>query len=383
MTHIILTPLYPPKRFGGIEKIVQRLAEGLTLVGDEVAIYTFDPRPDATTCEIHSERMRVHRIACATTSGSVAEILASQTQISEAVSYFSGRSGCPAVIHAHDWFVGPAALFLRQCLGLPLLTIFHSDKRTEYGNRIVGDRRKIHELQRSLAEGSDGILCYSRFMQNCISSSMNIPPEQIDTFTCGIDENVTRRSGPPTATLLYLGRLAAEKDVGTLVRAFGRVSQKRPDCRLRIIGDGAERPHLEQLVEALNLKDKVHFSPFTSDPQRVEDELLYADALILPSVFEPFGLVVLEAISRLVPVIVPTSGGPSEIVRGGVTGWCFTVGDDEELARKIIECLEDPARACAYASRALEDTSRRFRWESGVAKLRGMCRALLAKRMEA
>jgi glycosyltransferase involved in cell wall biosynthesis len=378
--HLILTPLYPPPRFGGIEKIVQRLAEGLAQTRDKVLVFSFQP---GTPPSVHQDQVAgvaVHRIACAPTLGSFASMVSSQDEMIQAVlSAHNGRRRT-AIIHAHDWFVGPAALALREHFGLPLLTIFHSDKRTEYGNRIDGDRQKIHELQKRLAHESDGILCYSNFMRGCIATSLEVLPERIGTFVCGMDENVPEPVDTSSATLLYLGRLAPEKDVGTLVRAFSRVKQRRPDCKLRIIGDGSQKTALQELIGKLGLHDAVSLLPFTSSQQRIDQELLGAKALILPSIFEPFGLVVLEAISRHVPVIVSASGGPAEIVCDGVTGWCFTPGNDQELTEKILECLENPALASTMASAALQDARGRFRWGVAVSMLRSTCVGLLSHR---
>jgi glycosyltransferase involved in cell wall biosynthesis len=375
--HLILTPLYPPSRFGGIEKIVQQLAEGLVQEKDSVIVFALEyDNVEQTRLTIVNE-IPVYRIPCISNKGVTGTILSSQKKIVHTVTSVYNRAN-PAIVHAHDWFVGPAAMTLSKNLGLPLVSIFHSDKLAEYGHRLDGNRLKIHEIQKQLAHNSNRILCYSGFMRNCISESMNIKFDYIKAFRCGVDKPLKSRTNPSFPSLLFLGRLAPEKDVRTLIQAFNIVIRHYPQISLRIVGDGSEKGKLQELVRNLGLLDKVSFLPFTSDPHRVDAELRGSSALILPSVFEPFGLVVLEAISRLVPVIVSNSGGPAEIIRDGITGWCFTPGDYRELSEKILACLEDQTRSSRMARMALKSALRRYSWKKGVSQLKKACDTLIA-----
>lgn len=381
LSHLILSPLYPPRRFGGIEKIVERIGTGLLATGDELAVITFDPRD---TDDLEPSKMGSVPVWRVTSSGHhvsglLSRLLASQECMVESALLAAKSFVNRPVIHAHDWFVAPAAIELRSKLACPLLTVFHSDKRTEYGEVLRGDRQRIHEQQRNLAHNSDAILCYSKYMQSCLSKSLSIAHERVGLFPCGLDEDVVPRSPriPDSAPiLLYLGRLAPEKSVESLVAAFRHVGERFPDCKLHIVGDGSEGANLRRQVEAYGLVDRVVFAPFTEDPHRVNQALLDADVLILPSIFEPFGMVVLEAISRGVPVIVPSVGGPAEVVRDGTTGWCFTPGNVQELVTKITECLVDPTRAATMAMSALAATRKRYTWSKAVSKIRAVCRML-------
>lgn len=381
LMHFVLTPLYPPRRFGGIEKIVQHIAEGLVYTGDKVVVFSLDPQRHGKIDRNIAAGVPVWRIGYPTTFDSFADVLSAQETICSLVATEYKNCETPAIVHAHDWFVGTAALDLRVRFGLPLLSIFHCDKRSEYVNRIGGHRQKIHELQKCLAHGSDQIFCYSKFMRRCIATSMDLPFDRIGLFRCGIDEKVPQRmkssNDNASPTLLYLGRLAPEKDVGTLLRAFRLIVDQCPECKLRIVGSGSEQAALERMVVEMGLDNHVTFTPFTDNQESVNDELLNASALILPSVFEPFGLVVLEAISRQVPVIAAATGGLVEIMRDGVTGCYFAPKNFRELAEKILECLRNPECAHAMATAALNEASRRFRWESAVSMIRKACARLI------
>jgi glycosyltransferase involved in cell wall biosynthesis len=155
----------------------------------------------------------------------------------------------------------------------------------------------------------------------------------------------------PTATprFVFVGRLSREKGVASLIRAFARAREAVPAAELRIVGDGDERPSLEQLSASLGQSASISFRgslPLAG----VERELAPAWASVVPSLWaEPLGLVAVEAIVRGVPVIASSSGGLAEVVERGRTGLLFPNRDETALAR----CLEDIATGRAFPERAL------------------------------
>lgn len=382
LTHLILTPLFPPSRFGGIEKIAQQLAEGLKNCGDDVIVFSFASETNLSLP--FANHIHVERVDFQSSFNDFNAFNKSQKRLIETVIATYKNINDNGVIHAHDWFVGPAALSLREILKLPLLTIFHSDKNSEYGQNIDAVRKQIHYLQKCLAYESDTIYCYSRFMKNSISISLDVPEKKINLFRCGHDEGVRQRIFQQTAAgkriILYLGRLAPEKDVKTLIAAFYKLTFQYPHYKLRIVGSGSEEKMLKHLVKQLSLNKYVTFLPFTSNQKIVERELLNADVLVLPSIFEPFGMVILEAISRLLPVVVPNCGGPAEVIKDGITGWCFTPGDSNQLADKIALCLNNMDFSLRMALIAFEDTKEYYRWQDAVLIIRETCLSLISRR---
>ncbi|HYN80418.1 MAG TPA: glycosyltransferase family 4 protein [Gemmatimonadaceae bacterium] len=144
-----------------------------------------------------------------------------------------------------------------------------------------------------------------------------------------------RRAPAATPLFVYCGRLAREKGVPLLIRAFARSLYAVPDAQLRIVGDGPERPALEDLVEALDIGDSVDFAGKVAR-DRVEAELANAWAVVAPSLWaEPFGLIALEAAVRGVPVIASATGGFAELVEDNVSGLLFPNGNE----RALTECI--------------------------------------------
>jgi glycosyltransferase involved in cell wall biosynthesis len=165
------------------------------------------------------------------------------------------------------------------------------------------------------------------------------------------------RRRPATDPLFVCsGRLSREKGVTTLVSALARVRSAGTPARLRLVGDGPERPALERLAGQLGVSDAVEFTGWLA-ADRVEPQLADAWALVAPSIWaEPLGLTALEAIVRGVPVIASRIGGFSETVDDGVTGMLFPNGDAAALA----ECLTAVATGRALVAGVPDATRERL-----------------------
>ena len=148
-----------------------------------------------------------------------------------------------------------------------------------------------------------------------------------------------RRAPAPDPLIVFFGRLSWEKGVALLLRAFARARVAAPAARLRLIGDGPERPELERLAADLDLGDRVSFAGWLA-PDEIERELAPAWASAAPSLWaEPLGLVAIEAIVRGVPVVASAHGGFADTVEPGVTGLLFPNGDEGALAGRLADVL--------------------------------------------
>jgi glycosyltransferase EpsD len=140
--------------------------------------------------------------------------------------------------------------------------------------------------------------------------------------------------------LVCPARLEAEKDHRTLVHACAMAHAEGVSFCLFCLGEGSLRSLLQAMVDELGLAGCVRFVGYQG---AVEDWIRAADAVVLASPAEPFGLVLLEAMSRGVPVVAADSGGPAEILHGGA-GVVFSPGDGRELAQKLVDLSRDPER---------------------------------------
>ena len=189
----------------------------------------------------------------------------------------------------------------------------------------------------------------------------DVSPVQLSRISNGVDveafrpgENKSRLREalhlPDKKTIIYTGRLSAEKGVDLLVRSFSKVAG-RCDCQLIIIGDGPEREYLLQLLDHACRGASVHLLTSTDD---VADYLNASDLFILPSRFEGLSNSLLEAMACALPVISTRVGGSTDIISQGVNGLLIDADNEEEVHRAIAQVFDDPGLAARLGKKARE-----------------------------
>jgi glycogen(starch) synthase len=163
--------------------------------------------------------------------------------------------------------------------------------------------------------------------------------------------------------LVYAGRLAAEKGVDDLVLALPTLRAYHPGLRIVIAGDGPARSGLLDEIRGHKLHRAVSLTGHL-DPAALAAVMGAADAVVVPSRYEPLGTVAVEAAAAGAPVAVAATGGLAEIVAPGETGTVFRPGDPRGLADAVSTLLAEPAAARAMADRARVAVAERFSWSS-------------------
>jgi glycosyltransferase involved in cell wall biosynthesis len=165
---------------------------------------------------------------------------------------------------------------------------------------------------------------------------------------------------PGEPVLLFVGRFTKVKRIPLLIEAF---AQARPDAALVIVGGFPgefEGEHPERAIERLGA-DRVHLAGWHG-----HDELpgffAASDAVVLPSVREQFGQVLVEGMACGLPAIAVDAHGPAEIVRHGETGWLVEPDDVDDLAHAIAEAVADPQERRRRGAAACEDARERYAW---------------------
>ena len=159
--------------------------------------------------------------------------------------------------------------------------------------------------------------------------------------------------------VLFVGRLAPQKGVSTLVEAAGLL--KDPSARILLVGDGPERPKLERDAERLGVGDRLHFVGFFAH-DRLPAVFAHADLLVLPSLYEELGTVLLEAMQAALPIVASKTGGIPDVIDNGVNGMLVPPGDPEALARAIDCLLADRKLACRLSEGA-QERAKDYDWE--------------------
>jgi glycosyltransferase involved in cell wall biosynthesis len=143
-------------------------------------------------------------------------------------------------------------------------------------------------------------------------------------------------------------------------------------------GRGPLQQQLEQRAQELGIGDRVHFPGFLGDHDR-NALLARAAVAVFPSLYEPFGIVALEAMGTGTPVIVSDTGGLAEIVEHGVDGWKVPPGDRDALVSTIGQILADEAGAYSIAARGKQKTESKYTWETVAENTLGVYRPMVAQ----
>jgi glycosyltransferase involved in cell wall biosynthesis len=267
-----------------------------------------------------------------------------------------GRSA--DIVHAHlgeDLAILPLAALAAAPRRLPIVITVHTslahtleacDARGELLRRLGG------WLERRAVRDAAATLVYTTRMAENLANANG----RVHLIRRGVDRRLFAEPGEPFLPelrggprVVFLGRLAGQKGVEPLVRAFAHV--RTAGARLVMVGDGPERPAVERAVLRLGLQDRVHITGFVPH-ERVPAVLASADLLVLPAIYEELGTVLVEAMQAGVPVVASRVGGIPEAVEDGVTGLLTDPGDLAGLAAAIDRVLSDPPLAARMRANA-------------------------------
>lgn len=371
---------YPPVVVGGLGRHVHHLAVELAAAGHEVVVLARRPTgTDATTHPTHSyiaDGVLVVAVAEDSPAFDFGEDMLAWTL---AMGHAMVRAGValgkpgigegwiPDVVHAHDWLVAHPAIALAEFYDVPLVSTIHATEAGRHSGWVSGRvNKQVHSVEWWLANESDQLITCSASMQDEVERlyGPELPP--ITVIRNGIDIGAwtfrprAPRSGPPK--LLYVGRLEYEKGVQDAIAALPRIRRAHPGTTLTVAGVGTqidwlrERARVHRVARAVQFVGKL-------DHSELLGWLHGADAIVLPSRYEPFGIVALEAAAAGVPLVASEAGGLGEAVVDGVTGASFEPADVDGLVEAVRAVLDDPAAAQDRAYNARERLTADFAWD--------------------
>ena len=256
------------------------------------------------------------------------------------------------VIHAHDWMTFPAGMALAARSQRPLIVQIHATEFDRSGEQHMNPA--LYEVERRGMEAAVTVITVSHLTKRTIVERYGIAPEKVRVIHNGIELKASSALTPAIPhkekTVLFLGRITMQKGPEFFVEAAARVLERFDNVRFIMAGWGDLGPQVVEQVAALGLGDRIHFAGFLRGKE-VERAYRMADVYVLPSVSEPFGLTVLEAIQYGVPVILSKTSGVGEVVPTGVLRCDFW--DTHDMASKILAVLRHPELAESPASEGL------------------------------
>ncbi|MFI2231158.1 glycosyltransferase family 4 protein [Nocardia testacea] len=380
---------YPPVVVGGLGRHVHHLATSLAAAGHEVVVLA--RRPTGTSPATHpthsfiAEGVLVVAVAEDPPIFDFGEDMLAWTL---AMGHAMVRAGValdkpgigegwtPDVVHAHDWLVAHPAIALAEYYDVPLVSTIHATEAGRHSGWVAGRvNRQVHSVEWWLANESDALITCSASMKDEVERLYRPDRIPVHVIRNGIDVGAwtfrTRspRSGPPR--LLYVGRLEYEKGVQDAIAALPRIRRAHPGTVLTVAGVGTQFEWLRQLARTHRVARAVHFAG-QLDHAELLGWLHGADAIVLPSRYEPFGIVALEAAAAGTPLVTSTAGGLGEAVIDGVTGASFEPADVHGLVEAVISVLDNPAAAQERAFAARERLTADFAWDVVAAETAGI-----------
>lgn len=347
-------------RGGGAERIIVNLAKGFAAEGLEVDLLLAQregPYLNEIPAAVRVVDLRAPRV------------LLSLPRLVRYLRQEKPLTLISAVNHANV-----VALWAKRLAGVSTRTVVtvHNTLSSSTDNAWNRRQRLLPRLITAFFPWADEIVAVSEGVADDFAQTAGLPRERIRViYNPVIGPELKQLAEEPLLhpwfalgeppVFLGIGRLAAQKDFPTLLRAFSRIRQRCPErpMRLMILGEGRERPQLEALVQTLGLEDSVALPGFVSNPFSY---LKHSGAFVLSSLWEGLPTVLIEALALGVPIVaVDCKSGPFEILEGGKYGRLVPVGDAEALADAMLESLTEPG--CAAPAEVLS----RFTAETSLA----------------
>ncbi len=381
MRVLMLAWEYPPHKVGGLGKHVTELVPALAAAGVEIFLVT----PRIKGGEPYSEEpvegslvcTKVYRVDPAEVDPDDFFSMAWQTnlKLQEKAAEIITRNGPFELIQVHDWLVAFAGVQLKQEFCLPMVATIHATERGRGRGHLPGELpRAINNVEWWLTYEAWRVICCSQYMSSEVREYFETPLDKIDIVSNGVnttrfdaldDVDLTefraRYAAPDEKIIFFVGRVVEEKGVRVLIDSVPSVLESWRKCKFVVAGMGPQLQEFRQLAKDKGLAERFYFTGFITDEER---DKLYkvADVAVFPSLYEPFGIVALEAMAAKVPVVVADTGGLTEVVTNHQTGIMVYPNNPLSLSWGILHTLQNYDWAKARAENAYLTVKDVFNW---------------------
>ena len=372
---LILSWEYPPLIEGGLARHVRKLSEAL--VERDTDVHVLTRGGEESPQEELMAGVNVHRVMEPTRPAELNEFVAWVERMNSdmlAAGVELGDRYDFDLVHGHDWLVANACDHLARRFGSPLITTIHATEHGRHQGWVDKHPQSyIHGVERWITNRSDRVIACSTFMREQIVDVFGVPGSSIEVIPNGIDpddlqphddEQLRRLRGefaePGQSLVLLVGRLVYEKGFQIALEALPEINERLPNTRFVVAGSGTHEQELRRQADELGLMAHGAFVGWIGDDV-LHSLYRIADVCVVPSIYEPFGLVALEAMASSCPCIVADTGGLREVVPHDEVGLRFRARDPQSLAAMTVRVLED-AKLCRRLTAEAFDHLRRFDW---------------------
>ncbi|UCE96048.1 MAG: glycosyltransferase family 4 protein [Candidatus Bathyarchaeota archaeon] len=397
----VLVYEYPPKIVGGLGTYAAEITRKFVLSEHDVSVFTMNDDEGALPTRELWRGIEIHRPLHMNVTDSLPDVVAEDVRkwgrgieffskilvynylsASKIINELVKKEGFKYdVVVAHDWLSVIAGITAKRELRLPLVFHVHS---TEKGRTLGNGSEVVSSIEYRGGQMADLVVTVSNAMKDELVE-LGYPKEKIRVCYNGVDpekyspeqidetkQREIRQSyglKDEDEMILFIGRLVWVKGVDKLIMAMPHVLQKIPNAKLVIVGLGDMEGHLKSMVKGLNLQDSVKFRfEFVPEEERIA-HYAACDLAVFPSLYEPFGIVALEAMSMEKPVVVGASGvsGMREIVIADGSEQCgfhINPSDPVDIAWGIVSCLQNSNRKLEFGKNGRKRVLAEFTWDA-------------------
>ncbi len=372
---LILSWEYPPLIEGGLARHVRKLSEALVDLGTEVHVLTRGGEESPATDVVGG--VHIHRVIEPKRPTELTEFVAWVERMNSdmlAAGVELGDRYEFDLVHGHDWLVAMACDHLARRFDCPLVTTIHATEHGRHQGWVDKHPQSyIHGVERWITNRADRVIACSYYMREQVADIFAVDEDRISVIPNGIDPGdlrfgeepeLARMRGefakPDEKLVLLIGRLVYEKGFQLALEAMPRVIAEAPGTRFLVAGSGTHEEELRKQAEDLELSEHGTFLGWIGDDV-LHSLYRIADVCVVPSIYEPFGLVALEAMASGCPCIVADTGGLREVVPDDGAGLRFRARDPEALADVAVRVLCDEDLGERLVAEGL-DHIRSFDW---------------------
>jgi glycogen(starch) synthase len=369
---------FPPRIVGGIARHCYGLTKALVKLGHEVHMVTLE-FPGAPEFE-DGEGVKVHRIKIELGHPNfITWTFIFNHFMEKKIASLSHQEKFD-IIHTHDWLTTSAGIATKNFLNKPFVCTVHSTEIGRVQELRSPDSYMIDGLEWWMMFEAKLVMLCSNSMKTEISDHFHLPSEKVNVipnaidvseYSRNVDRGAVRRRygiGPNDKLVVYIGRLVPQKGVEYLIKAVPQIVRQHGEAKFLVSGDGWSRSHLEDMAASTGHGNKIRFLGFISDSERVE-LLKSGDALVIPSIYEPFGIVALEGMAAGIPIVASNVGGLSEIIENDRTGMLAYKENPESIAWCVSKVLSDDGYSKWLTQNAKKKVDEVYSWESVAKKV--------------
>ena len=400
MKMAVLVYEYPPKIVGGLGTYAAEITRKFVLLDQEISVFTMNDDEGSLPTRELWRGVEIHRPLDIDVADSLPDVIAEDVRkwgrgislfskvlvynylsASKIINELVAREGFQFDIAiAHDWLSAIAGITVKRDLGLPLVFHVHSHEK---GRNLGNGSEVVNNIEHRAAQMADMIITVSNAMRDELTS-LGFPQEKIQVCYNGVDPQkyCPEKVNPDQVKkvrelygikddelmILFVGRLTYIKGVDKLVMAMPLILKEIPNAKLVIVGLGEMKEHAEKIVQSQRLQDHVKFRyEFVPEEERIA-HYAACDVAVFPSLYEPFGIVAIEAMSMEKPVVVGATGisGMREIVipeGPQQCGFHINPNDPVDIAWGVVNAIKDPKRKAELGKNGRKRVLECFTWD--------------------